>query len=239
MTPDREKGYILAGATVSMLLISLTAAALVTLAANDLRRTATLETRTEHEALLRGALRVVSNELASPPRQRSLSFNSENSGEISLEGYDLTVQVRAERQKIDLNHASEEVIRQGLNELDLPGTVSARIWETYQSLRGHSRSVELVDDVLPSIETDAECLHTHFTVFDGWHGREPRPETPDFNDTLRPGERVQITLSHPELTRTLSAVVLIVGPVEPAAETLDLRLTPANHNASRRTCHAI
>jgi len=237
MSRRREQGYILAAALVAMFVMSLTAVALISLAANERYRVVAAETRAVEEALLRGGVRLIMHELAQAPRSRRFTLNEDGTASFIQDDRTFSLHVTLERQKLDINEASGDAIELALQRLPVSPALASQLAAEVERLRAQGTTLTLVDDILPEPGLAVPCLHQSFTVFGGWDGVSARPVSPDLNQVIRPGTRLFLQLGIEGVERQVEAVILLVGSHARSADVMDLRFVDVGRDGAGEGCH--
>lgn len=232
---ERDSGYILAGVTVVTLVLSITAAGLLSAATMQLRRAHQLEREVAEQSELRGAVRLVATDLSVAERLRLIDFREEN---LSFEpfGREATVSVIPEATKLDLNAAPLEVIDARARELGWGPELTRQFLARVESVRRDHGHLGLVDDAIPETRPALPCLHQAFTVFGGRSTGDAQPMTVDLAQRIAPGTRLAITVEVDEFEQAVTAVLLMRGDPDRPAEIMDLRYWPV---ATKGDCHVV
>lgn len=218
----REEGYILASVTVVMVILSMSAAALVAASAAELRRVARLERQHDEEGLLRSAVIVAASQLVLAPHQRSLNIR-DGAGVVNIEGRSVSIRVSYESDKIDLNQARLDVVRDQARNGRLSSSDISQFMAVLGEMASNDEPVRLIDDVLSDGLERPECIHSLFTVFGGRSDVGPMRDLHGEFDRPAAGSRLSITARLLDNSYGVSAVLLMTGQRTEPARIMDLR----------------
>lgn len=230
---ESEGGYILAGVTVVTLILSITAAGLLSAATTELRRAHQLEREVAEQSTLRGIVRLVATDLSMAERARLIDFSDEVP-RIALWEHDAAVSVVYETAKLDLNAAPADQIEARALELGWSLETVRQFVDRIVQVRREQGRLGLVDDAIPTSRPSMPCLHQSFTVFGGSSGALVENISPDLERRITPGVRLAVTVEVVDFEQAVTAVLLMLGNTDHPAEIMDLRYWPV---ASKGACN--
>jgi hypothetical protein len=220
---DKDEGYILAAALATLFAMSVVAIALVTISQDALRGVRAAEIRAANDQTLRSAILVAESQLLLDPRRRQLDLD-QTAPVALIEGRQVSLAIKWEAAKLDVNLAAPEAIDAALSEAGLPVETRNSILNRVRDRQAKREPVSLLDDISSSSRY-ADCLASVLTVFGG------RREAIDKSTpTLAaiglpaPGSRLLIEASLVDAPqRSRAAVILLTGNPHQPAKILDWR----------------
>ena len=109
MSRSGEDGYILASATISMIILGALATGILMIAVGELRRVRAEEERVQMMLLYESVAVLTAAELTKEPDARTLRFDDARQT-LSIEGVSFDVSLEWESEKLDLNYAELDMI---------------------------------------------------------------------------------------------------------------------------------
>jgi hypothetical protein len=237
MKSQNDQGYILAGALVVLVVLSLHAAGVLAAASQELTRVRQAERAAQEQTYLQGRLVEAAAAIAGARSIQDLAPLREPPPSW-LEAA-LQVSAGLERSKLDVNDAAMEVLREAGRQAGLPEQDLREFLEVLDQSRRRGTHARLLDDLLPTASSHRECFHDLFTVFSG--GREidleaGRALEDDQLLAVAPGARLWIRVLSETArgARGRAGVMIVTGDVERPVLWLDVRPADGGQDCEAR-----
>ena len=211
-----DTGYILAGATLSVFVLSALAAGLAALAIGELRRVKAAEDWLVERSLYEAVVALSAAELSLEPDARTLRFD-DAAETLAVEGSRFDVSLAWESEKIDLNAARLEVVESAGRAAGLADASLEALLDALAARRDDARPLRLLEDLPVEDAQRLACLRSAYTVFGGRRRLGEQVDLVGAFDRPTPGTRLAMTVRRAPDGRYAEVVVLMTGdPVDPA-----------------------
>lgn len=222
MRNRRDDGYVMGFALAVLIVLSMTATVLMTMAGSELRSVRAAEDSEEETLRLHAAAILGAAALATDPAQRTIAFRG-GAAATEIGGQTIRLSASWESDRLDVNHAPLEEIRAALDALSISPDDKSRAAEAISQRRNRSEPVSLLDDVLAGVD-GAECVRQALTVHGGKSEWQRAREATEIGWPA-PGSRLRLLVERDgaEQFRAREYVILVTGnPAEPA-HIIDIR----------------
>ena len=210
MSRSDQDGYILASATISMIILGALATGIVMIAVGELRRVRAEEERVQTMLLYESVAVLTAAELSKEPDARTLRFDDARQT-VSIEGVRFDVTLEWESEKLDLNYAELDMIEaQAQALLNQASDVQALMHQIEQSRQTNS-PIRLIGDLSFQNARVTECLRTGFTVFGGRRRFGEGVDREGVFDRPTPGTRIRLLTAEQGQDQLADMVLLMTG----------------------------
>ncbi len=210
MSRSDQDGYILASATISMIILGALATGIVMIAVGELRRVSAEEDRVQMMLLYESVAVLTAAELSKEPDARTLRFDDARQT-VSIEGVRFDVTLEWESEKLDLNYAELDMIEaQAQTLLNQASDVQALMHQIEQS-RQTNTPIRLIGDLSFQNARVTECLRKGFTVFGGRRRFGEGVDREGVFDRPTPGTRIRLLTAEQGQNQLADMVLLMTG----------------------------
>lgn len=221
MASKSEAGFVLAGTLVALLAIALVLTALIEFSSRSVSQARRLETATQEEYVLHGAVTLIAAELATDPSQRKLAVGGAWQN-ATIREVELSVRVTFEAALLDARKAPLDTIGEALKRAGVTQEETSAIQSAIDVSRISSDPLAIED--LTRNSAMAQCLGTVLTVFDGQASPSP-PQTDPIGRVAR-GAQLRVEVWAPSGRKDGSgrgrrAILQVTGQTQSPFATLD------------------
>ena len=219
---ETDSGYILASATISMIVIGALAAGLVMIAIGELRRVRAEEDWVQLRSLYESVAVLSAAELTREPEARNFRFDDAQQS-FSIEGVNFEAWLEWESEKLDLNAASLGLIESRAAESASSILPVSDLVNQLTAMRSANQPLRLIGDLSFDDTRVTECLRSMFTVFGGRRRLGEAVELEGVFDRPTPGTRLRLMISEHDDHRMADIVLLMTGDRYDPARIMDWR----------------
>ena len=222
MNSAREDGYILASATISMIILGALATGIVMIAVSELRRVRAEEDRVQTMLLYESVAVLTAAELTKEPDARTLRFDDAQQT-LSIEGVSFDVTLEWESEKLDLNYADIDMIEAQASALLDDGAYVQALRRQLENRRNTGAPIRLIGDLSFEDARVTECLRLGFTVFGGRRRVGQGVEREGVFDRPTPGTRIRLIAAEQGQDAVVDMVLLMTGDRYDPSRMMDWR----------------
>ncbi len=157
MSRSGEDGYILASATISMIILGALATGILMIAVGELRRVRAEEERVQMMLLYESVAVLTAAELTKEPDARTLRFDDARQT-LSIEGVSFDVSLEWESEKLDLNYAELDMIETQAQDLLSHTSHVQALMSQVETARESGTPIRLIGDLSFEDARVTECL---------------------------------------------------------------------------------
>jgi hypothetical protein len=222
MKNAREDGYILASATISMIILGALATGIVMIAVGELRRVRAEEERVQMMLLYESVAVLTAAELTKEPDARTLRFDAAQQT-LAIEGVSFDVSLEWESEKLDLNYADIDMIEAEANALLSDGADVQALRRQLEEQRSIGAPIRLIGDLSFEDARVTECLRRGFSVFGGRRRVGQGVEREGVFDRPTPGTRIRLIAAEQGQGDVADMVLLMTGDRYDPSRMMDWR----------------
>lgn len=223
MSQSGEDGYILASATISMIILGALATGIVMIAVGELRRVRAEEERVQMMLFYESVAVLTAAELTKEPDARTLRFDDARQT-LSIEGVSFDVSLEWESEKLDLNYAELDMIETQARALLQRTSDVQALMSQVETARESGTPIRLIGDLSFEDARVTECLRADFTVFGGRRRFGEGVDREGVFDRPTPGTRIRLLAAEHGQGQMADMVLLMTGDRFDPSRMMDWRL---------------